>query len=249
MITFYDLDGKVKGIPWNINVWKTRYSLNYKGLPYKTVWLEYPDIESTMKKIGALPTTVKHDGSPMYTVPAIYDDSTEVAIADSVLIAEYLDKTYPDTPVLIPRGTYALQNAFQEFLFSKLMPLWILTIPDVPSKCLNPRSAEYFEKHRSLDFGVPSLEVMRVTGEAREAQWLKVQEIFGSFHKMMKDSDTWIMGDKPSFVDFVLASMILSIKTLYGKESKEYQNVMSWHGGRWGRIMTIFDEKYSTVPM
>ncbi|KIK62806.1 hypothetical protein GYMLUDRAFT_260044 [Collybiopsis luxurians FD-317 M1] len=247
MITFYDLDGKMKGAPWSTNAWKTRYSLNFKGLPYKTVWLEYADVEPTMKKIGAPPTTVKPDGSPRYTIPAIYDDSTGIAITDSALVAEYLDKIYPDTPVLIPRGTNALQSAFQELLYLKMTPLFSLCVPDISSRLVNSGNAEYFEKQVALDLGVPSLEVMRVSGQARKDRWMKVQEAFGGFHNMLKDGDTWIMGDKPSFVDFVLASIILSVRNLYGKESREYQDMMNWHGGRWNRMMKILDEKYSAV--
>ena len=29
-----------------------RYCLNIKGIPYKTVWVEYPDIEGVLKKLG-----------------------------------------------------------------------------------------------------------------------------------------------------------------------------------------------------
>ncbi|KAF5388895.1 hypothetical protein D9757_005051 [Collybiopsis confluens] len=202
-----------------------------------------------MKSIGALPTTVNPaDGSPRYTIPAIFDDSTGVAIADSALIAEYLDKTYPDTPALIPKGTCAFQSAFQELFYSKVLPIWILTVPDVPES-LNPRSAEYFRKHRAIDFGVPSLDVMRVSGQAKEEQLKKAKGVLGDFDKVMKDGDTWVMGDKPTFVDFVIASVILSVKIVCGKKSEEYREFMSWHGGRWSRMMTILEEKYSTVEL
>ncbi|KAE9402947.1 hypothetical protein BT96DRAFT_1083826 [Gymnopus androsaceus JB14] len=199
MITFYDFAGRIKGIPWNPNVWKIRHvqltcseldseliSFLNVGIAYKTVWLEYPDIEETMKKIGALPTTTKkRDPScPLYTIPAIYDDSTGTAIADSVLIAEYLDKTYPSTPRLIPQGTHALQGAF--------------------------RTAEYYERTRCADMGVPTLEVLRVPAEARDAEWDKVKDAFGYVHGLMKENDDWIMGDTISFADFIVASMIVN---------------------------------------
>ncbi|KAE9402948.1 hypothetical protein BT96DRAFT_855270 [Gymnopus androsaceus JB14] len=244
MITLYDFDGKAKGVPWNPNVWKTRYSLNYKGLPYKTVLIEYPDVEPTMKKINAPPTAKKADGSPLYTIPAIYDDSTGTAIADSILIAEYLDKTYPSTPRLIPQGTHALQGAFGDFFFSKMMPLLTLTLPDVPLMLLNPRSAEYFEKARSADFGVPTLEAFRVPPEAKDAAWDKVKDALGTLNALMKDGDTWVMGDAPSFADFVMGGLIGTVKSLYGKESEEWKRIMSWHGGRWQRLMVAL-EKYS----
>ncbi|KAE9390304.1 hypothetical protein BT96DRAFT_865645 [Gymnopus androsaceus JB14] len=214
----------------------------------KTVWLEYPDVEPTMKKIGAPPTSKKADGSPSYTIPAIYDDSTGTAIADSALIAEYLDETYPSTPRLIPPGTHALQGAFRELFYSKLMPLVArLVVVNVPSMLPTPRSIEYFNKRRSEDLGVSTLEALRVPPEEKDGEWDKVKDVFGIVNALMKDGDTWVMGDTPSFADFVLASWGATVRSMYGKESAEWKRIMSWDEGRWERLMMAV-EKYSAVP-
>jgi len=39
-----------------------RYALNYKRLPYKTVWVEFHEIEPVAKKVGAKPTRLKPNG-------------------------------------------------------------------------------------------------------------------------------------------------------------------------------------------
>lgn len=221
----------------------SRYCLNYKGLPYKTVWLEYPDIEPTMKKIGALPTGKRPDGSILYTIPAIYDDSTGTAIAESTLIAEYLDKTYPSTPRIIPPGTHALQLAFADLFFSKNGPLMLLLLPDVP---FNPISVEFFNKHHAPIFGAPTLEGLRVSPEQQNIQWEKVKDIFGKFDEMIKEDGIWVMGNTPSFADFVIGSLLITVKAIYGKESGEWKRIMSWHGGRWKRLMRGLDG-YSAV--
>ena len=39
-----------------------RYALNYKGLPYKTVWVELHEVEPVAKKVGAKATLVKPNG-------------------------------------------------------------------------------------------------------------------------------------------------------------------------------------------
>ncbi|EEB93892.1 hypothetical protein MPER_07394 [Moniliophthora perniciosa FA553] len=113
VIEFYDIPGS-GGVVWSPSTWKIRYALNYKGLEYQTKWIEFPDIESTCKKLGVPPTKTRRDGSPWYTLPAIYDPSTGVALVDSLRIAEYLEKQYPDKPSLIPSGTLALHTAFNE---------------------------------------------------------------------------------------------------------------------------------------
>jgi hypothetical protein len=53
-----------------------RYSLNYKGIQYDTVWLEYPEIEGFSKQVGVSPTKYKPDGRPTYTLPMIHDPTT-----------------------------------------------------------------------------------------------------------------------------------------------------------------------------
>ena len=50
--------------------------LHYKGLPFRTQWVEYPDIEPTLRLLDALPTSKNEDGSDYYTLPVIHDDST-----------------------------------------------------------------------------------------------------------------------------------------------------------------------------
>ena len=48
-IILYDL-ASVKGICFSSSVWRTRFMLNYKQIPYKTIFLEFPDIEPTLKE-------------------------------------------------------------------------------------------------------------------------------------------------------------------------------------------------------
>jgi hypothetical protein len=39
-----------------------RYALNYKRLPYKTIWIECHQIEPVAKKVGAKATGIKPNG-------------------------------------------------------------------------------------------------------------------------------------------------------------------------------------------
>jgi hypothetical protein len=49
-VILYDLPSQ-KGNAWNFNCWKTRLILNFKGVDYKTQWVEYPDIAPTWKEL------------------------------------------------------------------------------------------------------------------------------------------------------------------------------------------------------
>lgn len=57
---------------------------------------------------------IRKNGTPYYSLPVIQDPNTgeEKIISDSARIAEYLDSTYPDTPKIVPVGTYTLQKTF-----------------------------------------------------------------------------------------------------------------------------------------
>ena len=47
-VILYDL-ASTKGVCFSPSVWRVRMLLNYKNIPYKTVFLEFPDIEPTLK--------------------------------------------------------------------------------------------------------------------------------------------------------------------------------------------------------
>jgi hypothetical protein len=49
-IILYDL-ACTKNVCFSPVVWRIRLMLNYKRIPYQTVFLEFPDIESTLKPL------------------------------------------------------------------------------------------------------------------------------------------------------------------------------------------------------
>jgi glutathione S-transferase len=88
-----------------------RLALNYKQIPYKTVWVEFADVQAVGQRIGATPSTAYPDGTPRYTLPTIYDPNTGRTVSDSVAIAKYLDEQYPERR-LFPDGTEHAQEEF-----------------------------------------------------------------------------------------------------------------------------------------
>jgi hypothetical protein len=47
-IVLYDL-ACTKGVCFSPAAWRVRLMLNYKRIPYKTIVIEFPDIEPTLK--------------------------------------------------------------------------------------------------------------------------------------------------------------------------------------------------------
>ena len=82
-----------------------RIVLNYKGIPHKTEWVEFPDIAKVAKRIGAPHTFLRRGGEPLYTVPILRDPTTDQCLAGSLQIALNLERLYPHSPKLFPPGT------------------------------------------------------------------------------------------------------------------------------------------------
>lgn len=120
--------------------WSARLILNYKKLPYRTHWLEFPDIAPHLKSLGIPPNA---QGKP-YTVPTIHFPSTDAHpvdeyIMDSKAIAIALEKAYPDPPLHLD----APQLAKAEELRGQAIGALMGPFAGKGLALLNERSKEY----------------------------------------------------------------------------------------------------------
>ena len=215
-----------------------RFSLAYKGLPYKTVWVELSDIATTLKAAGIPPSSIRPDGTPDYTCPAIYDPSTKTSLSESALIAEYLDKQYPDTPKIFPVGSRALQYAFLDQFLGSIVPLFQFAVP-ATYRILNKESDAYFRATREAMFGT-KIENITPTGAEREVEWAKVKAVFNTVDgwlQLAKADGPYLLGKEPGFVDFVVAGYVLWMKNIWGDESAEWKDIKTWNEGRWEKYI------------
>ncbi|KAJ6506740.1 hypothetical protein C8R45DRAFT_970390 [Mycena sanguinolenta] len=239
-IVFYDIPSSLPSVCWSPNLWKTRYALNFKGIPYKTVWVEYPDIEARCKEIGAAPTRNKVDGRPHYTLPVIHDLSTGAVISDSSKIAAYLDATYPDKPLLMPAGTAGLHRAFQsagQALIALIVPYGL----PASHKTLNPPSAEYFRRTREEAFG-KTLENLTPRGEEDIAQWKKLKDGFGEVDEWIRvngPDNSYLMGKTLCYADMWIAAHAQWVKLVL---PDKWEEMKSWHQGRWAKLLKSLEE-------
>lgn len=263
-IVFYDIPGnEPKRMAWSPNTWKTRcdllclafdtaphftnrYTLNYKGLAYKTEWVEYPDVEAVCKKLGALATEKKPDGRLHYTLPVIYDPSTKAVVADSAEIAKYLDQTYPNTPRLFPDGTLDYQAVFLDVVRPLIsMPLLQILLSRICGS-LNEPSAVYFRKTREEAFG-KTLEELNT-----EEMWQKFEQALerlkGYYDANGAGKDLLLMGDRVSFCDLQIASLFVWAKVITGEDSQDWKRIIAFQNGKWVKFMEQF-RAYETVEL
>ncbi|PPR05024.1 hypothetical protein CVT24_010217 [Panaeolus cyanescens] len=245
MIIFYDIDSNLPGRAFSPNTWKTRFTLNYKGIPYKTEWFEFVDIQSHCESLSIVPKSRRSNGELYYSLPAIWDTTTGVKMCESLEILEYLEKTYPDQPTLFPGNTKGLQLAFQEGImhtgFSALFPF---IIPDeIP--VFSPRSREFFVSSREQYMGI-ALKDMKPTGERAEKEWAKFKaglEVLSGWYEAT--DGPFLMGDTIGWADIAMASWILWIKLVYENDPR-WKDVSSWSGGRWERLLDDV-KPYTTI--
>ncbi|TFY51793.1 hypothetical protein EVG20_g10833 [Dentipellis fragilis] len=222
--------------------------LNMKGLPYKTVWVEYPDIKSLALEIGAKPTAtqVQVDGivGPHYTLPIIQDTRTGKVVSESTYIALYLEDTYPSSSVqLFPKGTRALQAAFAEtFVATAGKPLWIPVAFETTIK-LNPPSAEYYLRQKALVAG-KELKDFAPEGPVREKEWANVLAGLATVdHWLAVEEGPFLMGRTLSYGDVVVAAYLAWYAAILGEQSPEWKDLMTVNKGRWAKVWDFFSSK------
>ena len=205
--------------------------------------MEYTEIELTCKRIGAKHTRINSDGSPVYTVPVIYDPNTKTVMEESLKIAQYLDNTYPDAPRLIPDGAFVLHNAFSTIVEStvlSIVPILILPLHDN----LNPISADFFRNAREKDFGT-TLEKWVPKGEEECDKILEVLEQgLGRIAGWFTGGQTgpFVMGDVTTFSDMILGAWIIWLKIVFGEGSREWGKIGRMNGGFCERHLELLAE-------
>ncbi|CAE6479576.1 unnamed protein product [Rhizoctonia solani] len=234
-IIFYDLVG-ANGTSFSLNPYKTRLSLNYKGLPYRIEFLAFPDIEPRMKELGVTPVSDTH---PRYIVPTIADPSSDpngkpTYISDSFKIAVYLDEKYPAPkyPAIFPPGTRSLQHLLMTQYFPTIgVCIGPIFLPKMPH-LLDARSVEYWKRtNGKLLEPLPD--------DVAASKWEEARQKFVAFSKSVaindgtKDEGPFIMGNIVTFLDFAIGGTFHWIKNIEGEDSVRLKEMLEWEGGRW----------------
>lgn len=182
-----------------------RFILNFKRLPYRTQWVEFADVDATLRTIGAPPSSTRSDGRPVYTLPVIVDPrggrGPPAVLARADTIAEYLELTYPARPIF-PDGSRALQSLFVHYVHE------VLAKPLLP--VLVPLSHQRLPERSQAHFSGP------VPGSAeREQAWRAAKDQF-SFLASLMDKNIGdatcdgivVMGHNVTYADFALCSVL-----------------------------------------
>jgi len=208
-IVFFDLASKPPNSTWSFNPWKTRLLLNYKGLDYRTEWLEFPAIKPRLENLVA-PHEKEPGAIAQYTVPAITLPNG-TTVMDSDKIARIIAERYPSPalPVDTPR-LEKVQGLVQHLMGDDLVGFLAVYIPE---RMLNEASVHYWHVQRPKDFGMPLRELYRAKGGL--AVWTTTaRTTMRTITGMLNENSEGPLfeGKDLTYADFVWAGALLFLK-------------------------------------
>ncbi|KAF5978873.1 glutathione-S-transferase [Fusarium coicis] len=148
-ITFFDIPSRSPQVCWSMNTWRTRLLLNYKGLDYKTEWLEYPEIKERLS--GHVSPNQR--GAP-FTCPAIQMPDGSY-IMDSYKIADVIEEKYPEPSVHLKNPMQDRLRASMIKFMTEMVPIYV---PGVAKNIISENSIDFFLATRLQDVGMPLYE-------------------------------------------------------------------------------------------
>ena len=208
------------------------FALNYKKLPFKRIEVPFSAIEATAKSLGASPTGTWPNGTPEYTIPILRDSDSGAVISDSVAIAEYLDKTYPDAPRLFGEGTVDAQRELIKAREGAIMILAPVLVPKVIELYLDDLKEVIKTRGVTFEGDIPQ--------EKEKELWDKARKTF-------EEVETRLGGTEHAFADLALAGVGWNARCGFGEDTKEWKEIKSWAGGKVGKATDAAVEYESRI--
>ncbi|WP_104204725.1 glutathione S-transferase N-terminal domain-containing protein [Billgrantia saliphila] len=134
----YDLCGIDEKLRFSPYCWRVRYALAHKGLDFETRAWHFTDKEAL--------AFADYD-----KVPVLVDG--EETVTDSYEILRYLDRAYPESPLLGDGVAEARARFFKHYAERSLAPAMMRTIIMDLLNAIDPKDRDYFRETREKRFG------------------------------------------------------------------------------------------------
>ncbi len=180
-------------------VWRIRYALAHKGLPFESVPVGFTEIPSVF-------------GGRFKTVPVIEHEGAMVA--DSWDIAEYLDRAFPRQPALFsgpPENAMVRLNDawFSAEILRKMFRLYILDVHDAA----RPEDRPYFRESREKRMKGSTLEEFTAD---RASTLPAVRDALAPLRTQLSRAP-FLGGSAPNYADYIALGAfqwVASVSTL-----------------------------------
>lgn len=190
---------------WSLNPWKTRFMLHFKGLDYKTEWVEYPDIKSRLEGHVA-----PWDGDYQYTCPTVrFPDG--VHVMDSRRITEAINERYPNPPLRVRSKYYEWLEKNYGQLMTDFEPIYL---PNIPRRLLSEASQKYWYATRERDQGMPLDQLEKERGG--DAAWGLVEPLLKEVAVLLRENKEgpFFEGKEVTYADFWWAGFLLFVRKI-----------------------------------
>jgi glutathione S-transferase len=166
-------------------VWRIRYALAYKGIPFESVYLGFTEIPTVF-------------GGKFKTVPILEHGNT--VLSESWDIAEYLDRAFPGTPPLFgsPGELATVRLTDTWFTAEVLRKMFRVYLKDVHDAA-RPQDRAYFRESREKNMKGKTLE----TFTADRATYLPAIRTSLAPLRTHLRSFPFLGGSTPNFADYI----------------------------------------------
>jgi glutathione S-transferase len=194
MMRMFDLAAADPAIRFSPYCWRVKLALAHKGLTIESIPWRFTEGDK-------LPPGCR-------TVPALVDGET--AIGDSLAIARYLERHYPDRPSLfggaVGEAHALLINSWADAVVGPaLVPLLVFDV----WAAVAPEDQEYFRRSREQRLG-RSLEALHAERDGKVAGFRSALNPA----RITLRQQPWLGGSAPSYADFILAGPFMWARSI-----------------------------------
>ncbi|PCI64078.1 MAG: glutathione S-transferase [Kordiimonadales bacterium] len=182
MIKLYQLCGEKKDAGFSPFAWRAKLCLMHKGLEFEEVMVQFAD-----------KSAISH--ADPATIPVL--DDGDNTVSDSLNIAKYLEKTYPEKSLFggpIGEAQAVIMNRWVDMTLIKgMFPMLVLDIHN----CLDEASKPVFRKSREARLG-RTLEEVAAT---RDSRIEKFRVSLAPLRAGLEDAP-FLSGEAPAWLDY-----------------------------------------------
>ena len=269
-LVLYDISSPKQPRSYAPNPSKARLALGFKRVPFKTTWVELPNIPDLRKGLGCPATRKLDGGSDFYTLPMLQDLTSGRIIGDSFDIANYLDDTFPDSgggrlfppdstrtgldyesphkdtaffaPLTTNQGSKNEAYArFNVHVDSVFSAHVLLVCQYLP---FNPSTAEAVKALFVKRAHLSSWDQLCVQGEAREQLKVAFKAALTSLGQlfMVHEDGPYLEGKRANYADLIVGGWLNMFSATMPEE--EWKDFRTWHGGVFARLHDSLQENY-----
>ncbi|KAJ4308449.1 hypothetical protein N0V94_009346 [Neodidymelliopsis sp. IMI 364377] len=268
-LVLYDIASPLEPRSYAPNPSKAHLALSLKDVPFKTTWIEIPDIANVRKGLGCPATRKFDDGSDYHTLPMLRDVISDRVIGDSFDIANYLEDTFPhsggclfpsdstctgldyespsrDTAFFAPLTSNlgSKNEAYARFnmhVDATFSAHVVLVAEFMPFNQSTAEAAkDLFVKRAHLK----SWDDLSIRGESREQLKAAFKEALASLARLftIHESGPYLEGKQANYADLIVGGWLNMMSATMPEE--EWKDFRTWHGGVLARLHDALQESY-----